>query len=615
MQKKKLLASTFLSKSNVANDILDILTKEDHHKKIVEDILSKSVVNNNQEFETNLPNIKAGKQSLSIANFSDILQSIKQSEKDLSDRTFIKADKNKNHKTPLSQKEFIDAMEQGLFDIQTLEQQLKKLREEAKKESGYLKKAFTVFTDEKPISRILNDVVKFEKYCYKNGIYFDEVETQLKAGKKPKTVLDGISDFRFLVAAGGGLAMGFAGVNVMEEIPALSHVPDAFFGALPYIAVPFISLNIFQAFSEKNLLDEAGTLLRFGGTMATGFAISLGITGLMSGTLTPQDVGTISDAALNAPTSIEAEGFRPAEYILHSIITFATFAGVYKTAKSELDKNGVETAQENLWDKTKNGAMSIIFNKYTNPAIKTAGDFTSKLASKTDKAFSGYMNYLGIPAIFIMLSNTAADSGTKDFSAFGEYYTVVLAAMGTAAVALSTASYLYGCRKDEFKAIFNTVTTAFGISSSAATMPVTKANLKKMGVSDKTASSVVPLGANFNMMGTALYLGTTAACASVIFGQELTAIKQLEIFSIVLLTAFGAPGAPASNITLLDPVLHQLDITTEQVKKMYEAVIPVDRIFDMMQTSLNVWGDMIVALGKDKYDKKKELKKANLPKI
>ena len=89
------------------------------------------------------------------------------------------------------------------------------------------------------------------------------------------------------------------------------------------------------------------------------------------------------------------------------------------------------------------------------------------------------------------------------------------------------------------------------------------------------------------------------------FGQDLTVAKQAEIFAVVLATAFGAPGAPASNITLLDPVLHKLDITTMQVKKMYEAVIPMDRLFDMIQTSLNVWGDMVVALGKDKREKKK----------
>ncbi len=599
---KGLNTSSFLSKNkNTAVQILDILLSNKHQEKIVTDILNKAA-NNNIDIEDRISAIKSGKEALSVSEFTSILKEVKVQGIDTSKVEFTSF---KKQKTLLSQKEFIDAVQQGLIDAEKLEKQLKELQEVAKKEQGYLKKAFIIFSKQEPISEIIQDINKFEKYCYKNGIEFNSVEKALKVGAKPKTMLGVLKDFRFLVAAAAGLITGLAGMNLMETMPAFSNIPSAFFGALPYIAVPFISLNIFKAFSEKNLMQEAGTLGRFAGTMAAGFAISLGVVGLLSGMLTPMDVSQVSDAAMNAPTTLSATGFRPTEYILHGIVAFAAFAGIYKTAKSEMIKKDKNIPKEKIGKRIKKGMMKIIFNKYTNPVIKKVGDFTNKIASKTDSAFSAYMNYLGIPAIFLMLGNTAATGNAGDFAAFGGYYTVVLAAMGTAAAALGTASYLYGCRKKEMKAIFNTVGTAFGISSSAATMPVTKENLKKMGVSEKTASSVVPLGANFNMMGTALYLGTTAAAASVMFGQELDMAKQVEIFAIVLATAFGAPGAPASNITLLDPVLHKLDLTNMQVKKMYEAVLPMDRLFDMMQTSLNVWGDMIVALGKDKREKKK----------
>jgi hypothetical protein len=429
-------------------------------------------------------------------------------------------------------------------------------------------------------------------------------------------MLDKIKDFRFFTAAISGAAVGLgghmAGVNT-TSIPGLEQTPGMFFGALPYVALPFISLSIFRAFSEKSLMEEAGTLVRFAGTMATGVMIGLGMTYGMSDILagiTPPDPSEIRDASGGGGPG----AFSPSQYILHGIGLFAAFSVAYKSAKNKLSdgfnkaaekKDGVVATLSNVFNK----ASGVLINKYTAPAIVKAGDITKKAANIMDKGFFGYMNYLGIPAIFMMMNNVTNKGGFEQLANYGGYYATVTAGMAACAVALTGAAYAYGCRKKEFGEIAKTVSTAFGISSSAATMPVTKESLKNMGVSAKTRESVVPLGANFNMMGTSLYLGVTAASAMVMFDLDPTPAKLASVMLLSVGTAFGAPGAPASTLIFLDPVLAKAGLSAQQAQKIYEMVIPADRIFDMAQTSLNVWGDMTVAIGKHKRELKNKAKK------
>jgi Na+/H+-dicarboxylate symporter len=241
--------------------------------------------------------------------------------------------------------------------------------------------------------------------------------------------------------------------------------------------------------------------------------------------------------------------------------------------------------------------------------VVKAGNLTNKAADLVDKAFGHYMNFIGLPAIFAVTSSSIATLGLGELSSYGGLYASITLGFAGAAGFLAAASYAYGARKKEFKEIFKTASTAFGISSSAATMPVTKESLRKIGVSAKTRNSVVPLGANFNMMGTSLYLGSVAASASVMFGQDPSLIDRATIMGLCILTAFGAPGAPASTIIFLEPVLNKMGLSSTMASKVYEIIMPIDRPADMIQTSVNVTGDMVVAMGKDLRFKKARIER------
>lgn len=504
-------------------------------------------------------------------------------------------------KSLLAQQNFLDAVKQGQIDVQKAREQLEKLREESKKERGFLSKCFSIFASEKPLDKVVNDVAAFDKYCRKNGIKYDEVAQQLVAGEKPPTAWDKIKDYRFLIAAAGGAALGLAGAD-LGQVPVLKEAPSAFFGGLPWLAAPFIGLNIFKSFSQYSVVKEAPTLLRFLAITTAGFAISIGVTMGMTNMLDLVDPSTMKAAADQAAGG---GGFNPMQYMLPIIGGFTAAALAYKRAKSvvanEFNKVTEGKGFKGALSKVYNGAVGLVMNKYTAPAVKWAGEMAEKATDIVNKVFPKYIDIVGIPAVATLMAGTMANGGLGLLGQYGSYYLTAFTGMAVGGLAMAAAYLGCGCRGKDFKEIGHTALTGFSISSSSATMPKEKECLKAIGVSDKTINTVVPLGGVFNMYGTALYMGLTAFYATTLFGADPSLTTYLSTAATVLGIALGAPGIPASNITLLDPVLQQTGLSPAQIHKIYSMVIPADRILDMTQTGLNVLGDMVAAVHTDRH--------------
>lgn len=138
--------------------------------------------------------------------------------------------------------------------------------------------------------------------------------------------------------------------------------------------------------------------------------------------------------------------------------------------------------------------------------------------------------------------------------------------------------------------------TAFSASSSSMTLPVTMECVEKRGgVSNKTSSFVLPLGATINMDGTALY-----ECCGVIFlaqyyastsGFELTGVMQFQVVFFALFASIGAAGIPSAGLIMMLTILTALGLPTEGAV----ILLAVDRPLDMMRTAVNVWSDSVGA--------------------
>ena len=157
--------------------------------------------------------------------------------------------------------------------------------------------------------------------------------------------------------------------------------------------------------------------------------------------------------------------------------------------------------------------------------------------------------------------------------------------------------------KKFFKAITPVQMLAFSTSSSAATLPLTMETAEeKLGISNETASFVLPLGATINMDGTSLYQAVAAVFLAQVYGMDLTLGQQLTIILTATLASIGSAAVPGSGMVMLVIVLTAVGIPTEGIALIFA----VDRPLDMLRTAVNVTGDTtitsIIATGENQID-------------
>lgn len=134
---------------------------------------------------------------------------------------------------------------------------------------------------------------------------------------------------------------------------------------------------------------------------------------------------------------------------------------------------------------------------------------------------------------------------------------------------------------------------AFSTSSSGATLPVTMERVeKKLGVSKRVSSFVLPLGATINMDGLAVYQGVAAVFIAQSLGIDLSVGAQLTIIFTVVLASIATPAVPGAGLVMLIIVLESVGLPSAGIG----LVLGLDRILDMIRTPVNVTGDAIVAV-------------------
>lgn len=132
---------------------------------------------------------------------------------------------------------------------------------------------------------------------------------------------------------------------------------------------------------------------------------------------------------------------------------------------------------------------------------------------------------------------------------------------------------------------------AFSTSSSSAALPVSmEVAEQNLGVSNSTASFVLPLGSTVNMDGTALYQGVAAIFIAQVFNIDLTLGDELAIVGAATMASVGAAGVPGAGMVTLAMVL-----TASGIPEVGLALIlGMDRLLDMVRTAVNVTGDLAV---------------------
>lgn len=362
-------------------------------------------------------------------------------------------------------------------------------------------------------------------------------------------------------------------------------IGSLFLNALRMIMVPLIMASIIMGISG---ISASGNLGRLGGKtlvyyLASSFiAILTGLVlvnliqpGILAGAPAGQQLGLaenlgqiiekvegrgISDLAAiflrMVPTNIVAAA---AEGQMLGLIFFSLVFGFFMT---RIDK-GPANSLQNFWQGVFQTMMKVTLWVMSFAPIGVFG-----LVAKTVTA-TGFSAFVPLLSFFLTVLLALA------------YHTFI-----TLPLVLKFIAHVNPWR--HFRAMSTALLTAFSTASSSATLPMTlKCIEENAGVSNRTSSFVLPLGATVNMDGTALYECVAAIFIAQAYGLELTFATQFTIVLVALLTSIGVAGIPAASLVAITIILTAIGLPIEAIG----LILVTDRILDMCRTAVNIFSD------------------------
>lgn len=208
---------------------------------------------------------------------------------------------------------------------------------------------------------------------------------------------------------------------------------------------------------------------------------------------------------------------------------------------------------------------------------------------------------------FALIASAIGGAGLDAIGSMGAYMgTVILGLFLHSAIIYSLAIWLLGKANPWtfYKGFFPAMTVAFSTSSSNATLPASmKAAQENLRVSKSVSSFVQPLGATINMDGTAIMQATAAVFIAQVYAIDLGLVDILLILITATLASIGTAGVPGVGLIMLAMVLTQVGLPVEGIA----LILGVDRVIDMLRTTVNITGDAVCAYIISENEKRKEL--------
>jgi len=380
-----------------------------------------------------------------------------------------------------------------------------------------------------------------------------------------------------------------AGVIVGPSIEVVQPLGDLFLRMIQFIIVPLVLASLVVGVAGTGDLKKIG---RMGGVtfsyylLTTAIAITIGLilanlfkpgegVNITQATdpVEPAETPSIVDTLLNIiPTN---PFISMVEANMLQIIFFAIFLGL---------------------------AIAMLGDK-----AKTVYNFFNELAEIMYK-ITGIVIKLAPIGVFGLIAPIVGEYGASVLLPLLKLLLVVFAGCILHALLTYSFSVKYFANMNPlkfFKGIAPASLVAFSTTSSSGTLPVTiKSTEENLGVSRKVGSFVLPLGATINMDGTALYQGVSVLFIAQFFGIDLSIAEQLTIVLTATLASIGTAGVPGAGLIMTTMVVTAVGLPIEGIA----LIAGVDRILDMMRTSVNVTGDASAAVVVDALEEKRETK-------
>ena len=383
------------------------------------------------------------------------------------------------------------------------------------------------------------------------------------------------------------------GIFMGEDASIFKPLGDFFIQLIKMLVVPLVFVSIVSGAAALGETKSAGLVggLSIGYMMIT-TVISISVA-LMLGAIFQPGANVAADGmtAIAQAGEVAAESAAPAT------------AGFWDTVIGMIPVNPIEALS------TGNILQIIIFGLFLGFGI------SALVAEKRRMLTNGLNNILEAliwcigkvmyVAPFGVFGLIADATGTFGFDILMQVANVLwldliaVAIIGLGLYPLTVALLSRVSLKSYFREMIKPQIVSFSTASSLATLPVNMEACDRMGISKQTSGFVLPLGATINMSGNAIYYALLATFFAQLYGIDLGMTEYVSITIVCALGAIGQAGVPGPTL-LAAAVLVAAGIPLEGLPLFYA----LDRIFDMIRTTLNITGDAACAAVVDRFVKR-----------
>jgi DAACS family dicarboxylate/amino acid:cation (Na+ or H+) symporter len=254
----------------------------------------------------------------------------------------------------------------------------------------------------------------------------------------------------------------------------------------------------------------------------------------------------------------------------------------------------------------------MVFSLFVGVAITVSPERTGPLLAVLQGVFDVSMTIIGFAmriaplGVAGLMFALAARLGTDILQTLAWYVATVLTGLALHMFVVYSLVAVTFARMSPWKffsRISDVMLTAFATSSSNATLPTAlRVTEERLGVKPEVSRFVLTVGATANQNGTALYEGITVLFLAQMFGVDLSMTQQFTVVLMSVLAGIGTAGVPGGSLPLVAMVLLYVDVPAEGIG----IILGVDRILDMCRTTLNVTGDVLIALCVDRQERAAE---------
>ena len=376
----------------------------------------------------------------------------------------------------------------------------------------------------------------------------------------------------------------FFGINFYNLLDLLSQL---FLNSLKMIVIPLIMSSLIHTISSFSSLNEFSNL----GFKTIIFYLFTSFVAILTGITL---VNIIEPGVINGKGAADLIG-------LESVNSLSGLINSHENVS--INSFFLNIFSGNIFHSIANGNMLfiILFSIVIGIAIRSSENKSVNIIkdfwSGTYVIFLKIMHYILFftpYGVFCLVAKAVMNFTPESYSILLTFFTTVVLSLAIHFFIFYSLILMFFKKNiiKHYKAMSPALLLAFSSSSSVATIPVTtKCLVDNLNYKQDRVNFIIHLGATINMDGTALFECVTVIFIAQLYGVDLSIVEQFLILFLALITSIGVAGIPSASFVAIIVILGAVGLPYEAVA----IILGIDRVLDMLRTSVNVFGDSCCA--------------------